>query len=146
MYRWDGYEAGRGEQHAPDGARTSWWSPPLYHSRRTENLVDALNNLGASAVLSADPPLAAKRICVYPDLIEAAALIGSSDPIMNSRRTAEKAVVMFETCDSVVASPPYRWKDLLDFMVFHIPVTIDDLRELAARVWPKILRLIRGQH
>lgn len=145
LYRWEGYEAGRGEESSTENLTGSWWKPALYHSKRTENIVRALNPQGIPAILSADPPPEARKVCVYPDRTDDAVLICGSDPILAPRSVMEQTTARLVKTDSVAVVPPPRWRDFLNFCIFHLPRTLDDIRELAPRIWPKILRLVRGQ-
>lgn len=142
LYRWDEHRA-----TVPSSARgasftNSWWAPPVYHSRRTESLADALEHLGVPAALATRCSTETKRVCVYPDDWETERAKVFEDPILGPRCAARNVVKSLETLDTAVVSPGPPWKDLCRFLWFHLPRTAADVATLLARLPSRLARFL----
>ncbi len=141
-YRWDGYEATADRQPTETSLTPEWWEPPIYHSRRTENLADAFDSLGVPATLATECQDDARKVCVYPDSWQTDYGQVSKDPILNPMRTAQEIVKRLDAGDMVAVVPGSPLKDLFRFFQFHIPRNLNDLARLAARLPRKVARLL----
>jgi hypothetical protein len=143
LYRWDEHEASPFPGDRFPALTVSWWRPPLYHSRRTENLADALERSGCPAVLCGEVTEGRKSVCVYPDRWDAGGQKICSDPIFCARTAAAKVRQSLDRGSAVMVGPGSWWRDLLGFCVFHLPRSWADFTVLFPRILPKILRLLR---
>ncbi|MGO9567710.1 MAG: polysaccharide deacetylase family protein [Desulfomonilaceae bacterium] len=142
-YRWDGHEPhDPGEdQHHP--IARSWWTPVIYHSRRTEDLTDALNSAGCPAVLSAEVSEAASNIWIYPEPAAGNTATVFCDPIVNPRRTALSVMQAFRYTNSITVTPPSFLTDLWGFFIFHLPRTREEVALTLRKIWTKLIGIVK---
>jgi len=142
LYRWDGFPSGRHDRTVANGRSASWWVPPIYHSRRVENLIDELHGMGAPGILSSDPAAGKKKLSVFPDTLTAPAATCRTDPILAPRKAAEATARMLSTGRSASVEPPGFAKDLLNCLLFHLPRTFEDVRMVVPKLRAKARRIL----
>lgn len=137
-YRWHGYELPKPENHEHHPVTESWWTPIVYHSKRAENLVDALTKVGCPAVLSAEVSGTEKDLRIFPENAAGTAATVFSDPIGNPRRTALSIKKILGYATSVTAAPPSTLSDFWNFFIFHFPRTWEEMTLTLGKVWKKL--------
>ncbi len=142
LYRWDEFEAHVSQDQFPARTR-SWWAPPMFHSRRTENIADALEKEAVPVVLSGEIGEQDKAIYVYPDSLPNGITISNHDPIRFSSKATSEMVTALEKAGSVNVSPPSARTDLWNNLVLQIPRTWDDVAMLIRRVGNKGVQLFQ---
>lgn len=143
-YRWHGYEPPRLTGDAESRLSRSWWAPVVYHSRRTENLVDALNSQECPAVLSAETS-GIQKVRVLPDKVAEGAGTVFSDPILRPRETALSILEALSYAKSINVAPPKSLSDHWNFLIFHLPRTREDAVWLLRKIWGKFVAKLRGR-
>jgi peptidoglycan/xylan/chitin deacetylase (PgdA/CDA1 family) len=139
FYRWDECEADGSPESFPERTR-SWWVPPMFHSRRTENIADALEKVGLRTILSAEMLNYDKTISIYPDLLAGGITVDSHDPIRDPARIASEAAKVMETNNSVYLAPRSASSDLWNNLLFQFPRTWDDATMLIRKIKSKLCR------
>lgn len=134
LYRWDENEAQVSKESPAFDYGESWWRPPLYHSRRVEDLADALEERGTPVVLASDVQDENNKIAVFPDGWQCGSENVRLDPIVSPNAAAEEVAGELQRGDSVNISPPERYLDMLHYLFFHVPRTLDDLSMLIRRL------------
>jgi peptidoglycan/xylan/chitin deacetylase (PgdA/CDA1 family) len=143
-YRWHGYELPKPEQLEHHPRTNSWWTPIIYHSKRAENLVDALNRVGCPAVLSAEVSETAKDIRIFPETAAGDAATVFSDPIGSPRRTALAVKEVFGYATSFTVAPPSNLMDLWGFFIFHVPRNWEEMTLTLGKVWRRLRGKLSG--
>jgi peptidoglycan/xylan/chitin deacetylase (PgdA/CDA1 family) len=139
-YRWDENEAGSLREDAASHS-ISWWSAPMYHARRVENLADALEANGTDTVLSAAP--GPRMVYVYPDSAGGSSAEVQTDPLLAPRRAAKEIMTALHAGDVVTVSPRGPWRDRLRKVLFHVPRSFRDLSMILRRVCIRMQTEIR---
>ncbi|AFM23673.1 polysaccharide deacetylase family protein [Desulfomonile tiedjei] len=134
LYRWDENEAQVSKESSALDYGVSWWKPPLYHSRRVEDLADALENGGTPVVLTSDVRDGKKKIAVYPDGWQCGSENVRLDPIVSPDATAEKVSRLLHEKGGISISPPAKYMDTIHRIMFHVPRTLDDFNMLIRRL------------
>lgn len=141
-YRWDGYDPPR----PPDAERRSrsllWWSPMVYHARRTEDLADAFTAKGRQSALCAQV-LEPATVYVYPDRPPCEAHAVAADPLINPERCARQVLRGRDRRTPSVVVPGSPFRDLLGFVWFHVPRTWDEVAFTLEKVWIRGKDLVR---
>lgn len=133
FYRWDGMNIA--ESKASSG-RLDWWRPAIYHSARSEKLCDKLNAAKKNAVLSTDEGVD-NGILIYPDFRSDTRNI-AADPLVPFTNPARKPAELLPSGGKTVIVPPPRSRDLLNFIIFHIPRTMKDCVLLLNKIIQKL--------
>lgn len=142
-YRWDGYEPPEAceDEHHP--ITRSWWSPVIYHSRRTEDLTDALNIEGCPAVLSTEVSEVASNLRIYPEPAARNTAAVSCDPIVNPRRAALSVMEALRYTNSITVTPPSFLTDLWGLFIFHLPRTREEAALTLRKIWNKLTARVK---
>jgi peptidoglycan/xylan/chitin deacetylase (PgdA/CDA1 family) len=143
LYRWDEHEAADSQSDRFPERTSSWWAPPMFHSRRTENIADALEHRNVPVVFSGEAQAWEKRICIYPDIWPDGVTVTAQDPIGDPGGAASNVAKSLRTVNSVQLEPASVYTDLWNNVIFQLPRTWSDVRTLIKRLWNK-LRIPRG--
>ncbi|MGB6068887.1 MAG: polysaccharide deacetylase family protein [Desulfomonilaceae bacterium] len=143
-YRWHGHEPPRPTEDTPSRLSRSWWAPVVYHSRRTENLVDALNSRGCPAVLSAETSRIGK-VRIFPEKTADNARTIFSDPILRRQQAALSTLEALRHTNSINVAPPAFLVDCWNFLIFHLPRTRADAVWLLRKIWGKFAARLGGR-
>lgn len=141
-YRWDGFEPAPPPEEERSTRALSWWSPMVYHARRTEDLADALSAQGCPGVLcveAVDPA----TVHVYPDRPRVAWDPILADPLLNPRACARRVLSRGRGRRPILVGPGSNLRDLFGFVWFHIPRTLQDLAFTLPKVWNKLAGVLR---
>jgi peptidoglycan/xylan/chitin deacetylase (PgdA/CDA1 family) len=142
-YRWDGYEPPEPNDEQYHPITKSWWSPVIYHSKRAEDLMDALKSVGCPAVLSAESSAAADGLRIFPDEAAANSATLRCDPIGNPRRAASFVTEAIRHTNSITVTPPSFLTDLWGFFIFHLPRNREELALTLLKVWSKLTARVK---
>jgi peptidoglycan/xylan/chitin deacetylase (PgdA/CDA1 family) len=142
-YRWDGREASARNAEKRSRLTAMWWTPQLYHSRRTENLCDGLLDQGVPAILSSDVSPGPNAVCVCPDTWDGEVEEAPIDPIRNPKKAARQISRGCVSENPITVLPPNRLTDLINFALFHMPRTWTDLLVFWKRMRLKTANLFR---
>ncbi|MBI5248227.1 MAG: polysaccharide deacetylase family protein [Desulfomonile tiedjei] len=143
LYRWDEHEAVASPQDRFSKSTRSWWAPPTFHSRRTENVTDALERAAIPVILSAEIRQNEKCVYVYPDASPSGVTVTGIDPIRDTSKVAAEIAAILGKNSSVNLSPGSGLADLWNNWAFQIPRTWNDLTMLIRRIKNKLRRLIQ---
>lgn len=142
LYRWDENEAQvSAHDRLPERTR-SWWVPPMFHSRRTENIADELAAAAVPVVLSAAVREDNKSIHVYPDHRHGGVTVNRHDPVLDPESAGREVAAILTKVDSVNLSPGSVWSDWLNYFIFLLPRTRDDLFMTIERIRHRLVRLL----
>ncbi len=142
-YRWDGYEPRESDEDEHHPITRSWWSPVIYHSRRAEDLTDALNSAGCPAVLSTEVSEVASNLRVFPEPAVGNTAAVSCDPIVTPRRAALSVMEALRYTNSITLTPPSFLTDLWGFFIFHLPRTREEAALTWRKVWNKLMAKVK---
>jgi peptidoglycan/xylan/chitin deacetylase (PgdA/CDA1 family) len=139
LYRWDENDPNaEADSRVPEWVR-SWWSPVLYHSRRTENLADGLQAAGYPAVLCSKVSRQMKRIFVFPDRLRDSEHHLRNDPILWGDSVARDAAGLLDEARSVAIGPGPLWRESVQYLIYHFPRRLSDVVTLLVRLRNKIV-------
>jgi peptidoglycan/xylan/chitin deacetylase (PgdA/CDA1 family) len=134
LYRWDENEAQVSKESPASDYGLSWWRPPLYHSRRVEDLADALEKRGTPVVLSSDVRDGNNKIAVFPDGWQCGSENVRLDPMVSPDAAAEEAAGRLQEKGRISIAPPAKYMDTVHRIMFHVPRTLDDFNMLIRRL------------
>jgi hypothetical protein len=137
-YRWDEHEAIPRDDEPVSQQTRAWWIPTLYHSRRTENLADALEASGEQTVLAADASPRDRRVCVYPDHWRTDEQRVATDPIVWPSRSADRVFAALKRGNSITVVPDTAIVDATAFVLHHVPRKWADFVTFLPRAWKKV--------